>query len=97
MRTRIARILERTDSPASMFNHASLVLRQDWSGRFREINVPVLVLHGEEDPILPVENGQAIADGIEGAEIVVLPGVGHELPPSQIRKMAEKIFDHLSR
>ncbi|WP_253329319.1 alpha/beta fold hydrolase [Limimaricola litoreus] len=95
MRARIAQILERTDSPASMFNHATLDVRRDWTGRFRDISVPVLVLHGEEDPILPVANGQAIVDGIEGAELVVLPGVGHELPPVQHRRMAKIISDHL--
>lgn len=97
MRARIAQIFKRTDSPASMFNHATLDARRDWTGRFRDISVPVLVLHGEEDPILPVANGQAIADGIEGAELFVLPGVGHELPPAQHRRMAKIISDHLPR
>ncbi len=95
MRSRIAQILERTDSPASMFNHAGLGSRQDWSGKFRDIEVPVLVLHGEEDPILPVANGHAIAGGIEGAEIGVVRGMGHEIPPSRIREMTGIILDHL--
>ena len=90
-RARIGRVLGRTDSPASMFNHASLSLRDDWTGRFREISGPVSVIHGEEDPILPVANGQAIAQGIAGARLLVLPGIGHELPVPAIPVIADAI------
>ena len=48
MRARIAQQLARTESPASMFNHATINLRQDWTGRFRDISAPVLVVHGAE-------------------------------------------------
>jgi pimeloyl-ACP methyl ester carboxylesterase len=78
-RARVTQILARTKSPASMFNHAALTLRGDWTGRFREIGCPVLVLHGEQDPILPVANGRALAEGIRDARLVILPELGHEL------------------
>jgi pimeloyl-ACP methyl ester carboxylesterase len=90
------RVLARTDSPASMFNHGSVTTREDWTGRFREISCPVLVIHGDEDPILPVENGQAIADGIPGAQIEVLTGVGHELPLRWLDWLADRIARHVS-
>jgi pimeloyl-ACP methyl ester carboxylesterase len=83
-RARVMQVLARTKSPASMFNHASLTLRRDWTGRFRGIGCPVLVVHGARDPILPVANGRAIAAGIRGARLVVLQDAGHELPaPAQ--------------
>ena len=83
-RARVMQVLARTKCPASMFNHASLTLRCDWTGRFRWIGCPVLVLHGARDPILPVANGRAIAAGIWGARLVVLQDAGHELPaPAQ--------------
>lgn len=89
------RVLERTESPASMFNHGSVTTRADWTGKFRAIACPVLVIHGDEDPILPVENGRAIAAGIDGAEIEVLPGVGHELPPRWLDRIANRITAHV--
>lgn len=94
-RARAQRALDRTDSPASMFNHATAAVRQDWTGRFRDIACPVLVIHGAEDPILPVANGQAIAEGISGAELLVLPGVGHELPPQLFAMLADRIAAHV--
>lgn len=89
------RVLERTDNPASMFNHGSVTTREDWTGRFRGIACPVLVIHGDEDPILPVENGRAIADGIPGARIEVLSGVGHELPARWQDWLADRIARHV--
>jgi pimeloyl-ACP methyl ester carboxylesterase len=94
---RVARVLARTDSPASMFNHAALTVRGDWTGRFREIACPVLVLHGEADPILPVENGRALAEGVRGARLTILPGVRHELPQPLLAGIAGQVADHVSR
>jgi pimeloyl-ACP methyl ester carboxylesterase len=90
----VERVLDRTISPASMFNHGALTTREEWTTRFREIACPVLVIHGLEDPILPVENGKAIAAGIAGAELMVLPGVGHELPERLFGMLADRIAMH---
>lgn len=89
------RVLNRTDSPASMFNHAAAATREDWTGAFRRIASPVLVIHGEDDPILPVGNGRALAAGIPGADLGVLPGVGHELPRRVWDAVAERIAAHV--
>jgi len=90
-RAQAAAVLTRTTSPASAFNHASVDTRGDWNAAFRRIPQPVLVLHGEEDPILPLANGQALAAGIPGAELRILPGVGHELPAAAIPDIAAAI------
>jgi pimeloyl-ACP methyl ester carboxylesterase/class 3 adenylate cyclase len=41
------------------------------------VRVPTLVLHGEEDRIVPVEVGRYVANRLRSARLVVLPGVGH--------------------
>jgi pimeloyl-ACP methyl ester carboxylesterase len=52
-----------------------------WHGpRLRDLRKPVLVLHGDSDPILRVSAARATARAIEGARLVILPGVGHDLP-----------------
>ena len=91
MRSRIEQILARTSSPASMFNHATLGTREDWTGRFRDITVPILILHGADDPILPVDNGEALAAGISGSELIILDGVGHELPLLRVETIADLV------
>ena len=47
------------------------------------IAVPTLVLHGEADVLIPVDNGRSFAAAISGARLVTYPGVGH-VPMEQI-------------
>jgi 3-oxoadipate enol-lactonase len=45
--------------------------------RIRTLRVPVLVLHGTEDRVIPVENGKRLAAAIPGSRLVLLEGAGH--------------------
>ncbi len=47
----------------------------------RRIAAPTLVVHGADDPFFPLPHGEALAAAIPGATLLVLPGVGHEVPP----------------
>jgi pimeloyl-ACP methyl ester carboxylesterase len=91
---RIAAEMARARRMQSAFNHGMLGMG-DWTGRFRDIGVPVLVIHGAADPILPLQNGQALAEGIPGARLEVLKGVGHELPPRILPRLADLIAGHV--
>jgi 3-oxoadipate enol-lactonase len=50
-----------------------------WSSysRLPRIRVPTLVLHGDRDYLVPLDNGRLLARRIPGAEFVVVPGAGH--------------------
>ncbi len=45
-----------------------------------EVQVPTLVIHGADDPLVNVSGGEATAAAVPGAELVVLEGMGHDLP-----------------
>lgn len=81
----------RAASPASAFNHGMLQGREPWEGAVQRLMLPVLVLHGEEDPILPLENGRAIAASVAGARLVVLTGVGHEIPAILVPQLVAEV------
>ncbi|MFI9386388.1 alpha/beta fold hydrolase [Kutzneria sp. NPDC052558] len=51
-----------------------------WFDRLSQITAPTTVIHGDEDPLFPIEHGRSLAAVIPGAELVTLPQVGHELP-----------------
>ena len=64
--------------------HVDAYLRQlgacrahDVSHRLGEIAAPTLVIHGDSDPLVRIENGRHLAGGIPGAELIVYEGVGH--------------------
>ena len=69
-----------------------------WHGpKLRELDKPVLVLHGDQDPILRVSAARATAKALAGARLVILPGVGHDLPAPlwpdiarEVRQLADR-------
>jgi pimeloyl-ACP methyl ester carboxylesterase len=44
------------------------------------VTAPTLVIHGAPDPLVTVSGGRATADAVPGAELLVIPGMGHDLP-----------------
>jgi pimeloyl-ACP methyl ester carboxylesterase len=53
--------------------------------------VPTMVIHGEADPLVNVSGGQATAAAIPAAELVVIPGMGHDLPRGAWPQIIEAI------
>ncbi|WP_084681849.1 alpha/beta hydrolase [Actinomycetospora chiangmaiensis] len=45
--------------------------------------LPVTVVHGSADPVFPLAHGHALAAAIPGAELAVVEGMGHQLPPER--------------
>ena len=60
-------------------------------GRLSELQVPALVLHGERDPLLRPAAARRTAAAIDGARLVLLPGVGHDLPAAVWPQVAGEV------
>jgi pimeloyl-ACP methyl ester carboxylesterase len=67
-------------------------------GRLAELTVPALVLHGEQDPVLRPSAARATAAAVPDARLVLLPGVGHDLPSAlwpriagEVRALADRV------
>jgi pimeloyl-ACP methyl ester carboxylesterase len=60
-------------------------------GRLSELRVPALVLHGERDPLLRPAAARRTAAAIDGARLVLLPGVGHDLPAAVWPRVAGEV------
>jgi len=69
---------QRASHLGSMF--AAIDCRPRWRERLRDITVPTLVVHGDEDPFFPHGNAVALAAEIPGATLLTLPGIGHGVP-----------------
>jgi pimeloyl-ACP methyl ester carboxylesterase len=64
-----------------------------WSGawRLRSLRVPTTVVHGADDPLIPVHNGMRLAQLIPDARYVELAGVGH-LVPYEVPEAVERVL-----
>ncbi len=52
-----------------------------------DILIPTLVIHGTSDPVYPVAHGQGLADRMPNAELVLIEGMGHELPAGFVQQL----------
>jgi 3-oxoadipate enol-lactonase len=66
----------------------------DTSARLPSLAAPTLVIHGDEDLMLPVENGRLIASLVPGSRLEVLEGVGHMFWWEQPQRSAELLRYH---
>jgi len=80
----------------AMNNHALAVNISPASGRalLGGLDVPTLVVHGTEDPLLPYAHGRAIAETIPGAELLTIEKMGHDLPRPAWSQIIKAILQH---
>jgi len=68
------------DAAGVMRQMLAIVTQPDRTHRLRGVTVPTAVVHGLADRMVHVSGGRATATAIPGAELVLLPGMGHDLP-----------------
>ena len=81
LRERAGLSYDRADDPLGVARQLlAIIASGDRTASLRSVNVPTLVLHGADDPLVNVSGGRATADAIPGAELVIFDGMGHDLP-----------------
>jgi pimeloyl-ACP methyl ester carboxylesterase len=63
----------------------------------RNVKVPTLVIHGIDDPLVPLENGRRVAAAVPGAQMIELEGTGHNLPEHHWDRVADAIAETARR
>ncbi len=78
--------------PSGTLRQMMAILTQaDRSERLRELRMPALVVHGLADRMVHVSGGRATAAAIPGAELLLVAGMGHDLPPELFETLADAI------
>ena len=70
---------------------AAILMSGDRTPALRRLRLPVLVIHGEADPMIDVSGGHATAAAIPGARLWVIPGLAHDIPPQLFGELADAI------
>lgn len=60
--------------------YAAILASPDRTPHLRAVTAPALVVHGADDSLIDRDGGEATAAAIPGAELLVIPGMGHDLP-----------------
>lgn len=92
IRQRAAETWDRGISRAGVARQMAAVLTQpDRSLALRELEVPTLVIHGTHDKMVHVSGGRATSDAVPGSELLLIPGMGHDVPPELHRTFVDAI------
>lgn len=59
---------------------AAIITAPDRTRRLGQLAIPVTVVHGTADPLVRTVAGRATARAVPGAELVLIPGMAHDLP-----------------
>jgi pimeloyl-ACP methyl ester carboxylesterase len=81
VRTYIGQAYDRSFYPDGVARQLGAIVSQpDRTEALGRLKVPTVVIHGADDPLINVSGGEATARAIPGARLVVVPGMGHDLP-----------------
>jgi pimeloyl-ACP methyl ester carboxylesterase len=70
---------------------AAIAATGDIRPRLAAITAPTLVVHGTDDRLVPPACGADIAASVAGAELMLIDGMGHDLPPALYRRVSDAI------
>ncbi|GAA5233654.1 alpha/beta fold hydrolase [Verticiella sediminum] len=94
---RAERAFERGLNPAGYARQLAAILA---SGSRRErlgsVSTPTLVIHGDADPLVPIECGRDVVRHVSGARMVNIAGMGHALPQSAWTPIIDAIAGHVA-
>lgn len=69
----------------------------DRTPKLKNITAPTLVIHGTHDVICDVSGGRAVAAAVPNAELVLIEGMGHDVPPGLWDRFADHILANISK
>jgi pimeloyl-ACP methyl ester carboxylesterase len=89
---------ERGANPRGFLRHfAAICASGNRTKALGRVRAPVLVFHGEEDPLIAVSAGRATARAIPGARLHTVPGMGHHMPPGVWNELVTALTENAAR
>ncbi len=98
IRTRAGQSWDRGYNPEGTIRQVAAILASgDRTRALADLRLPVLVVHGDADPLVHVSGGRATAAAIRGAELMEVEGMGHDLPSDVWPRFFDRLDDVVSR
>jgi pimeloyl-ACP methyl ester carboxylesterase len=97
-RARAAEAYDRCYNPAGVARHLlAILVAGSRADALQELDVPTVVIHGSVDPLITPSGGERTAELVPGAALVVLEGMGHDLPPAVLGPVVSAVTSLASR
>lgn len=98
IRQRATRLYDRCFHPEGVARQLVAILASgDRRPHLAGVRAPSLVIHGIDDPLVPIEGGRDTAAAIPGAELMEIPGMGHDMPRALWPTLIDAITKHVER
>jgi len=98
LRRAVARDLERSPDQRGVPRQLLAIMASGSRGSLvRHIQAPTLIIHGAQDPLVPVAAAYDLHQLIPGSRLEIIPGMGHDLPAALIPRVAELIVANARR
>ena len=98
IRERAARSFDRDRDPGATGRQlAAIIASGDRTPELQRIRAPTLVIHGSADRLVSPSGGRATAHAIPGARLMVVDGMGHDLPRGAWPRITGAIAEHARR
>ncbi|MBS0343496.1 MAG: alpha/beta fold hydrolase [Proteobacteria bacterium] len=92
---RAARAFERGINPPGYARQLAAILASgSRRQRLANLHAPTLVIHGDSDPLVPIECGMDVASAVPGASMLNIEGMGHELPAWAWPRIVAAVAEH---
>ena len=89
---------DRGHDPGSVTRQLAAILASgDRTAELRHITAPTLVIHGTEDRLVNTSGGRATARAIPGARLLMIDGMGHDLPRGAWPQLIDAIVENTRR
>jgi pimeloyl-ACP methyl ester carboxylesterase len=98
LRELAAQSFDRGRNPAGAARQlAAIIASGDRTPLLRTISAPTLVIHGKQDRLVPLSGGRATARAIPGSRLLVIDGMGHDIPRGAWPRMLDAIEQNAAR
>lgn len=96
LRAKMAEAYDRSHYPQGVRRQlAGIIATGDLRPFLRQIEAPTLIIHGAQDPLVPVDAGRDSARTIRNARLEILQGMAHDLPKWLIPHITDMIVQHV--
>jgi pimeloyl-ACP methyl ester carboxylesterase len=97
-RATLGRAYERGIDPSGSARQlAAIMTAGDRAPELRRLDLPALVIHGKADKLVNPSGARATAKAIPGARLLLIDGMGHDLPRGAWPQIVEAIAENAAR